>query len=223
MTKKTKSVTNLSGTNETTTTTTTTTTRSQDNDATNFLLHPTKSPSRIFGPLVAYTNPASAVKNASTDLQNLSADPLHVRKKPLISPEENPYYHHKTAPDLQNVETLVTTLPPKTQKSTKHKTKPPIYATPPSAVPSVHEELLHIISQHPHLATIPPGSVLEVHNVPANHPALFHPFDQLLQEIHQQATYHNNNNVTMYPGGSYKQIHIFLLLNVDRATFLCLV
>lgn len=117
-----------------------------------------------------------------------------IHKKPIVPPEENPYYHKINNGDLQNVETLVTA---------KYKTKG---VTPPPSI--AHEELLHIINQQPQLAAIPPGSVLEVHNVPINHnpPNYLHPLDQLLQEI-QQATYHrdNNKNVTTYYSteGSY--------------------
>lgn len=61
----------------------------------------------------------------------------------------------------------------------------------------LHEELLHIIGQHPQLANIPHGSIVEVHNVPATHPSFL---DHFLQGIRQGTTY--NDNLTIYPGGS---------------------
>lgn len=172
--------------------------KTKDNtDATNHLLQPSKTPSRIFGPLIAYMNPTNTANNTSNNLQKLSPDDtLHTPKKPIIRPEENPYYHHKNSiPDLQNVETFVTTPKPKLtkykNKAAVNQQKRPLYETNP------HEELLHILGQHPQLANIPHGSILEVHNIPPNHPAFL---DHILQGLHQATTY--NDNLTIYPGGS---------------------
>lgn len=140
--------------------------------------------------------------NTSSKLQHLIPEnPLHSQKKPLLSPEENPYYNNKinVMNDLQNVETP--------NKNVEYKTKRPVFVTPPPNIQA--EELLHIINQHPQFGGIPPGSVVEVHSIPANHPGFLHPLDQFLQEI-QLTTYHkdnnnnnNNKNVTIYPQGWY--------------------
>lgn len=183
-----------------------TTTKTTDNlDATNLLLRPTKTPTRIFGPLIAYTNPETknTTKTNTPDLQNLHPDDLlHIHKKPIVPPEENPYYHQK-GPDLQNVETFVTTTP-KPKITTKYKTKEqqqqqkrkPIFGM----TSSPHEELLHILGQHPQFANIPHGSIVEVHNVPTNHPAFLDHFLRGVQQQQQHATTYNNN-LTVYPGG----------------------
>lgn len=170
-------------------------------------------PSKVLGPLVVYANNANETKNAST-----SPDPLKHVKKPLVSIDENPFYHKDNKKEGHVSKPVITTEPsqgltsespaflgpfnpnfPLSSKGNKgSKNNPKVKTKPASSDPNIKsqvpdqttpphqplhlpgkgppEELLHIISQHPDLANYPPGSILEIHNVPngnrPNHPFL---------------------------------------------------
>lgn len=168
------------------------------------MFHPSKVPSKVLGPLVVYANNDNATSN----------DPLKHLKKPVVSVDENPFYHKdkdsKKATEATETATSefnpylgpVNQNFPLSAKGNKGSKVNPKVKTKPSLpgeqnenqisaqiVPQAHpnkpiieipshdkqppEEILHIINQHPELANYPPGSVLEIHNIPNrpnNHP-----------------------------------------------------
>lgn len=165
-----------------------------------------KTPSKVLGPLLVYQN-----EDNHTDNNVLGPVPM-----PNISLSENPFYNNHTMQihDIpktnknsthSNKPLFVTPPPPPMPQIPNMPSQnyfpnhiddqvPPYLVNSQSPTKShiaIHgkgnpDELLQFINQHPEIANYPPGSVLEIHNVPPN------------AKPNQMNPQHNGQNVIPY-------------------------